>query len=75
MFLYVSYGYTMEGDWFDLVYFMTWTRCPVYFMGIMLGYFFVKTGGKFKMPWVSTTMSVMLLIYHNFIMKFSHINR
>ena len=51
---YIRYSGAIETDeWFDKTYIMPWTRCPVYFMGIMLGYYFVKTGGKFKMPWVS----------------------
>ena len=31
-------------------YIVPWTRCPVYFMGILLGYLFHKTEGKIKMP-------------------------
>ena len=36
----------------DDAYVMPWTRCCVYFMGMLLGYYFYKTGGKFTIPWV-----------------------
>ena len=58
----VFYRYTGSDDVDDFmdIYIMPWCRCPTYFMGILLGYAFHKTGGKVKMHWVRTRLVLVL---------------
>lgn len=60
----IDYGYSYTDDTittdFYIIYVKPWTRCPVYFMGILVGYYMHKTGGKVTMPKVHD----MLLEHH-----------
>ena len=47
-------------DAFTDIYIVPWTRCPVYFMGMLLGYLYYKTGGKIKMPKVDLTQQYII---------------
>ena len=36
------------------IYFVPWTRCPVYFMGLLLGFVYYKLDNEIKLPKVRT---------------------
>ena len=38
----------------EAIYFVPWTRCPVYFMGLLLGFVYYKLDNEIKLPKVRT---------------------
>ena len=46
-----TYKYTVDS--LTDIYIKPWIRCPVYFMGMMLGFIFYKTNGNIRIPKVN----------------------
>ena len=51
-----SYTGSSDVTLMEDIYLATWCRCPVYFMGLLLGYYFYKTDSNITMPKVWFTL-------------------